>query len=310
MQRADQMEVRPVLVSDLPQIASLCDRELELDRGAAGYPELLARRPHIGFAVVCDAEVLGVAFGSLMQDAGAGGSIDLIVVDRSFRRQGIGRRLVEQLEREFSRSACGVINVRGNPPCYLWPGVDIHYTPAICFFEDLGFTRGRCVVNMDVDLVNAPLETAAEECRLSTAGIQIRRAEPGDRDALHAWVSSGLSCPGIWAQELDLVWDNPQAGCHLARRGRDIIGFCAYGANQLDIVGPVAVAPASRRLGLATILIKRCLAEQRDRHGLLAAELGWVRPLTLCSDKLQARIGRAFWQYTKPIDIANHAHSV
>jgi mycothiol synthase len=305
-------EVKPVLVSDLPQIASLCDRELELDHGAAGYPELLARRAHIGLAVTGDAEVLGAAFGSMMEETSAGGSIDLIVVDRAVRRQGIGRRLVEQLEWEFSRRACGTINVRGNPPCYLWPGVDIHYTPAICFFEDLGFTRGRCVVNMDVDLVNAPLETATQESRLRSAGIQVRRAGPGDRDALHAWVSSGLAWPVIWARELDLAWDNPQAGCHLAMRGRDIIGFCAYGANQLHIVGPVAVAPAWRRLGLATALIRRCLAELKDRHGLLAAELGWVRPLTLCSDKFTARIGRAFWQYTKPIDITNpaHAHSV
>jgi mycothiol synthase len=301
MQPEGRTQVRPAQACDLPQIARLCDRELELDRGAAGYPELLARRPHIGLAAARDTTVLGAVFGSLMQGAGAGGSIDLIVVDRAFRRQGIGRRLLEQLEQEFSRRTCGVINACGNPPCYLWPGVDIHYTPAICFFEDLGFTRGRCVVNMDVDLVNAPLQTAAQESRMSTVGIQIRRAGPGDRDTLHAWVCSGFAWPAVWAQELDLVWDNPQAGCHLARRGRDIIGFCAYGANQLDIVGPVAVAPASRGLGLATILIKRCLAEQRDRHGLLAAELGWVRPLTLCSDKLQARIGRAFWQYTKPI---------
>jgi ribosomal protein S18 acetylase RimI-like enzyme len=269
----------------------------------------LARRAHIGLAVTRDAEVLGAAFGSMMEDASAGGSIDLIVVDRAVRRQGIGRRLVEQLEQEFSHRACGAINVRGNPPCYLWPGVDIHYTPAICFFEDLGFTRGRCVVNMDVDLVTAPLETATQESRLSAAGIQIRRAGPGDKDALHAWVASGLAWPGTWVQELGLVWDNPQAGCHLAMRDRDIIGFCAYGVNQLNIVGPLAVAPASRRLGLGTILLRRCFAEQRDRHGLLAAELGWVGPLALYSDKLHARIGRAFWQYTKPIDITNPAHS-
>ncbi|MGH3831803.1 MAG: GNAT family N-acetyltransferase [Pseudonocardiaceae bacterium] len=115
MQPEDRTDVSSVLVSDLPQIAILCDRELELDHCAAQYPRLLTRQPHIGLAMTRGTEVLGAAFGSIMQDSD-GGSINLIAVDRAFRRQGIGRRLVEQLEREFSRRACDKINARGNPP--------------------------------------------------------------------------------------------------------------------------------------------------------------------------------------------------
>ncbi|WP_242907389.1 GNAT family N-acetyltransferase [Actinomadura terrae] len=297
-----QITVRAASDADLPSISDLCERELHLDRAAAGYPALLMRRPRSVVVATCDGTLLGAAFGSLTRPSEPDGVIDLIAVDRSARRAGIARRLVAYLEADFLDRGCGAITVQGNSPCYLWPGVDLRYTPAIGFFEALGFSRRHCFVNMDVDLFEAPLDTAEDEKRLGDSGIRVQRARPGDRAALQAWVRTGAAdMEEAWADEIEVILDNPEAGLLVATHGEEAVGFVAYGLNQLHIVGPLAVDPAHRRAGLGTVLMKRCLAEQRDRLGLRTAEIGWAGPVGLFSKTLTARINRAFWQYTKPL---------
>lgn len=91
---------------------------------------------------------------------------------------------------------------------------------------------------------------------------------------------------------------NRQAGLHLAVQDGRYIGFCAYGLNREHEVGPVGTSPDRRGLGIGGVLLKRCLADQRDR-GITAAELVWAGPLSYFSRTLNATIGRAFWLYEK-----------
>jgi hypothetical protein len=56
------------------------------------------------------------------------------------------------MERQLAARGCGQIYLAGHGPYYAWPGIDIHYTAAICFAEDLGYRREGCEVNMNVDL--------------------------------------------------------------------------------------------------------------------------------------------------------------
>jgi mycothiol synthase len=81
---------------------------------------------------------------------------------------------------------------------------------------------------------------------------------------------------------------------------------CAYGVNRPHEVGPVGTSPQVRRLGIGEVLLKRCLAEQRDR-GVTTAELVWAGPLSYFSRAVNATIGRAFWQYDKDLAASNRA---
>jgi len=74
--------------------------------------------------------------------------------------------------------------------------------------------------------------------------------------------------------------------------------------NRLHEVGPIGTDPGMRGLGIGTILLKRCLAEQRDR-GIDAAELVWVGPLSYFARAVHATIGRAFWLYSKDLSGAS-----
>ena len=89
-----------------------------------------------------------------------------------------------------------------------------------------------------------------------------------------------------------------QAGLHVAVRDGRYVGFCAYGLNREHELGPVGTSPDMRRLGIGGALLRRCLADQRDR-GVAVAELVWAGPLSYFSTTVGATIGRAFWQYEK-----------
>ncbi|MEU6743660.1 GNAT family N-acetyltransferase [Streptosporangium sandarakinum] len=296
--------IRPLGEADLPRVVHLCERELECDRDPGEIPRLLMRREVLGYAAVREESVVGFLLGSTRQRRPVDGSIDLLVVDRTARRRGIARALVAAAEHEFAALGCEHITVQGNPPYYVWPGIDISYTPAICFFEDLGYTRGRALVDMEVDLHAVPLDTEEEEERLRSRGIEIRRAVPEDRDVLHDWVATGAGWPAVWAAEVVIPMDEGRGSCHVALTDGKPIAFCAHGINQRHVVGPMATALEARGMGIGMLLMKRCLAEQREL-GLRSSTLGWAGPLSLYSDKLDALITRCYWQYTKPLGEGN-----
>jgi mycothiol synthase len=283
---------------DLPDVTSLCARELVLDRDAAAIPGILMRRPCTSLVAVRGREVVGTCIGSVATDCDGAteGYIDLLVVDRGQQRRGIGRQLADAIERQLAARGCEQIYLAGHGPFYAWPGVDIHYTSAICFAEDLGYRRQGCEVNMNVNLLHADLDTAVAQDALRSAGIDIRHA--GDADDGPLQESLGSTWQQSWITEIAVALRSSQAGLYLAVRDGRYIGFCAYGLNRRHEIGPVGTSPDCRRLGIGGVLLKRCLADQRA-CGVNVAELVWAGPLSYFSRTVNATIGRAFWQYEK-----------
>ncbi len=300
------MKITEMAADGLRDVAGLCQRELILDRHAESIPDIFSRRPHIGLIARRDSEVLGCCIGSVGQDAedSADGFIDLLVVDNAEQRRGIGKGLAIAMEQQLAARGCTRINLAGNGPFYAWPGVDIHYTAAVCFAEDLGYQRRGCEVNMDVELQSAQLETGSVANRLRSAGIHIERASAADDGAIQK--SLRPTWQPTWVSEIVAALHSSNSGVHVARRDGEYVGFCAYGVNRPHEVGPVGTSPQVRRLGIGEVLLKRCLAEQRDR-GVTTAELVWAGPLSYFSRAVNATIGRAFWQYDKDLAASNRA---
>jgi mycothiol synthase len=281
-------------------VARLCERELVLDRAAGTLPAILVRRPYAAFVATSAGQPAGVCFGSVAQSAGEApeGFIDLIVVDQAERRRGLGRALVAEMEAHLAARGCELVSIAGNGPYYAWPGIDIHYTAAVCFAEDLGYRRAGCEVNMDVDLVATPLDTEADERRLRALGVDVRSAGPADEDLVRD--SLGSVWQPAWIAEITSALRTDGAGVEIAVTGQQCVGFCAYSVRRLHEVGPIGTSPSARGCGVGIVLLKRCLSAQRNR-GLSAAELVWAGPLSYFSRAVQATIGRAFWQYEKDL---------
>jgi mycothiol synthase len=297
--------VRDMSARDLPAVATLCERELAFDQEAGSLPGILARRPYAGLVAARDSAVLGACFGAVGEgdDTRRPGFIDLLVVDRAERRHGIARRLVLDMEKELATRGCRMVMAAGHDVHYAWPGIDLRYTAAISLAEELGYHRTACEVDMEVDLLTAPLETAADEERLRSAGIEVRCAGAGDEPGLRLSLAS--TWVPEWVAATTAALRDDAAGLHIALRGRRCVGFCAYGVNRHHEVGPLGTAPDLRGLGIGSVLLKRCLAEQRDR-GLRRAELVWAGPLSFFARTVAATISRAYFQYEK--DLADHGH--
>ena len=176
------MNILKMSLDHLNDVARLCTQELVLDRDAGSIPGILMRRPCLGLVAAEDATTVGACIGSIAAegDGVTEGFIDLLVVDRAGQRRGIGRQLLGAIERQLAERGCQQIELAGNGPYYAWPGIDIHYTAAVCLAEDLGYRRRGCEVNMDVDLRRVPLDTGPAEDELRCAGIECRRAGSAD----------------------------------------------------------------------------------------------------------------------------------
>ena len=252
-----------------------------------------------------DPRMLGFALGSLRparDDQPTTGHIDLLIVAPEHRGRGIGRALLAEVEHRLIAAGATRLRIRGNPPNYAWPGIDVRYTPAVCLAESAGYQRLRDGANMVVELAAATrdglLATDADERRLAEHGVEVRRAELEDEDSLRAWVESEFG--GSWAAECGLALRNEPPTLHVATRDGAFLGFAAHAAQLVPVFGPMGTAQSARGLGIGAVLLRRCLADQRDA-GVEVAEIGWAGPVRFYSRAVGARLGRVFWIYEKAV---------
>ncbi|MDG4791493.1 GNAT family N-acetyltransferase [Micromonospora sp. WMMD1102] len=307
----------------LPAVVRLCRSALDLPDDSAEAAQIVARlrddsplpgaagpRRTVGVAAWRDGALAGVALGSMADRGGdrAVGHLDLVAVHPELRRRGIGRALLSRVEQALAGLGATQVRVAGNPPHYVWPGIDVRYTPAICTVLALGYTSEETAWNMTADLSTesspALRPTGAAERRLAERGVTVRRAEPADLPMLTDFARSTFG--GTWDLELLHSVGRPDAGCHLAVRTPtdggtpEVLGFAAYGSSRPSWFGPMGTAPGAQGLGIGGVLLRRCLRDQRAA-GRPRAEIGWVGPVPFYANNAGARIERVFFLYRKQL---------
>ncbi|WP_173057676.1 GNAT family N-acetyltransferase [Phytohabitans houttuyneae] len=286
--------------TDVPAVVDLCREALDLPGDAAEADQIVARlreQPGVGFVATAGGELAGVVLGSLSHRDDSIGHVDLVAVRPALRRQGIGRALLTRAEGALAGRGAVEVLLAGNPPYYAWPGIDVRYTPAVCAATALGYEQDRTAWNMTADLTALRPTEAAEE-RLAASGVQVRRAEPDDVPALVGFARANFS--DGWAGEVSDSVGRPGAGCHLALRDGEVLGFAAYGSSRPSWFGPMGTAPAAQGLGIGGVLLRRCLRDLRDA-GLAQAQIGWVGPVPFYASAVGARIERVFFLYRKEL---------
>ncbi|MFC7180475.1 GNAT family N-acetyltransferase [Kitasatospora paranensis] len=294
--------------ADLPALRAIARASLVHDEDAETVVDLLwaeaDRHPSLRVVAELDGVPVGFALGSVRaarDTAPRSGHLNLLAVHPEHRGLGRGRALLAALERRLAAEEVARLVVRGNPPNYAWPGIDIRYTPAVCLAESSGYVRGQEGLNMRVDLRAAPLDTAQDEQRLARAGVAVRRLRAEDEPAFRQWM---LHWGGAWEGEgaKALSYDPPRG--HVAVRdepdGARFVGFACWGVNRLSWFGPMGTESSERGLGVGTVLLRRCLADQRA-EGLEVAEIGWTAPIHFYALAVGATLGRVFWTYTKDL---------
>ncbi|MCF0093396.1 GNAT family N-acetyltransferase [Micromonospora sp. MH99] len=295
-----------------PTVARLCAQALDLPEDAAEAAAIVdvlwtratADRAVVGLGAYLGNDLVGVLLCSVSPTEAGIGHVDLVAVLPDQRRRGVGRALLSRAEQALGRRGVTEVLLAGNPPYYAWPGIDVRYTPAVCAALALGYHQDRTAWNMTADLSYdgspALRSTEAAEQRLAGQGITVRRAEPADLPALAAFARSTFG--GTWDGELAGSVGRAGAGCHLAERAGEVLGFAAYGSSRPSWFGPMGTAPSAEGSGIGGVLLRRCLRDQRAA-GVDRAQIGWVGPVPFYSGSAGARIERVFFLYRRTLPV-------
>lgn len=292
------MDLRQLTEHDLPALADLCQAGLR----DAVSPPVLRRLLLAGPGDVAALQLglwegerlVGAALGGLRATAaGLAGGPRLLVVAPDRRRGGLGTRLVDELETRLRALGAAELRVGGLAPNYLWPGLDPRDTAALCLFEGRGYTRAGEAINMSVALAGRAWWGLDDEARLAATGWSIRRAGPGDADALAAWVTERFGELWAWEARAAVALDPPAA--FVAMRDGQIGAFACHSVSGLPgTFGPTGTDPGLRGAGLGRALLRRCLADLQAQ-GYTEVEIGWVGPVKFYSLAADAAISRVFW---------------
>jgi len=254
--------------------------------------------PEMRLLAVCDGTPCGFAGASLREGQAV---VQLFGVIPQHRREGIAARLLTELEGRARDRGMTSMQVTGVPGGYFFPGVPIDATPAICLLEKRGYRTDRnCRVDMDVDLMAADLDTSAQVESLAGQGVQVRRATRPEIDAVARFAEQHFS--RAWGMEVQgaVAADADELPLFAAWHQGEVVSFAVYDTLGHARFGPTGTRPDMRQRGIATILLKLCLASMRSR-GDAHAQIIWVGPIGFYARAVNARIHRAYWSYGKEL---------
>ena len=293
-------DLRPLVAEDRPLLPAFLEQNLDWDRLSA---ELLREKlwddprfsPRLNWLAVRGDRPLGVILGV----GGEPGFVKLMAVAADQRNRGIGTALLKKLEIEARAMGTTEMRLAESAPLYLWPGLDVRYTRALVFFERKGYRRVGQTYNMSAPL--SALEPLSPTLirGLERRGIFLERAAESDRAAVCRWLR-GL-WPS-WEAELLRSFAHRPACLHLARLGREPIGFAAYHPQNPSSggFGPMGVDPRYRGFGIGGCLLKGCLHDLK-RLGFDDVVIPWVGPLDFYVHHAHAHVSRVFFRYEKKL---------
>ncbi|MGE0481599.1 MAG: GNAT family N-acetyltransferase [Phycisphaerae bacterium] len=292
--------IRPATRADLAALHELACATLVLDRFSPALLEeklFAGPRPEQMTWETWVADVSGRPVGfmqSVVRRAAHKAWIGLFAVAPEVRRMSLATALFEHVRGTWP-AEISTAEVLAIPANYFTPGLDPRYTEALCFLEALGFRRGRDCVNLRGDLPQR-FDTIADQTRLQSLGIVVRRAAPSDAAALDAFFAAHFG--DDWRFECSLAEARDPPAVHLAWQADQIIAFSAHSTQNREwgFFGPMGTAPAARGLGVGRLLLWHCLNDLYDA-GHRTCVIPWVGPIAFYRRWAGCRVERVFWRY-------------
>ncbi len=293
--------IRSVAAADLARIQHICEEVLDLEPDPSDLPAILAGSDG-RFGVVAEAagDIIGCCYGSLRSTSREGltGHVDLLAVARWAAGNGAGLMLLTHMEELLADRGAASVALAGNPPVYLWPGVDARYTVMTCLAARAGYERYAEAVDMAVELRATDLDCRPDTTRLADAGVTVRRAEGTESERLVTWLRDGPWGQSSWPAEVAATLARQPAGCHVACRGDTYVGFACHGSVRRGWFGPMGTLEHERGHGIGSALLRCCLSDMKAA-GLPTARIGWVGPVEFYARSVGARIERIYWLYRR-----------
>jgi mycothiol synthase len=300
--------IRPAAPGDAGAAGLVCAQAMPFEPDAAqlpgllqdlgGWPAAIVER-RLGLVAEASGRLAAICFGGVQDRAGAViGGIDLLAVQPQSQGRGIGLALLTEMEKQLVARGATELRLGYSPPIYLWPGIDARYTAMTCLAERAGYERFAEGVDLVTNLSVLPLDTAADERRLATAGIAVRRARPAEASAVVDWLRRGPWGRSFWPGEAAVAMAANPPTCHVAGTEAGYVGFACHGVNRAGWFGPMGTLDEYRRQGIGKVLLLRCLADMAEA-GRKTAQISWAGPVRYYSRAVGARVDRVYWAYRK-----------
>ncbi len=205
------------------------------------------------------------------------GYLTLMGVHPDYQRQGIGTRLLEQLEDFLRARARRVVLVSPYAPHYFLPGIDIHaYAGALAFFQRHGYQEVYRPLAMSCNLwqLRIPDWVREREQVLRQEGVVVEPYRAELLLPLMRFLKAEFA--GDWqrvAREAIArieTGENPQR-LYLAHQQGEVLGFSHF---ENERFGPIGVARAQRGRGIGQVLMFHTLQAMRQQ-GLHTAYFLW-----------------------------------
>ncbi len=213
------------------------------------------------------------------------GFVRLLAVHPGSRRQRTATALLGAMEKVLIDRGATQLQLAGDSPRFVWPGVDTRWTAALCLAEALGYSAVGSELNMSCPTTyRAPVP----------AGIELTRVVDDDHAA--AVVAFATEVYPWWVDELQRGIE--QGGVFGAFESGDAVGFGCHSVNRDGWVGPMATDPAAQRRGVGAALLGE-LCRDLVAAGHNDAEICWVGPISFYAKTAGASVSRVFRVYRK-----------
>ena len=240
-------------------------------------------------AIVLGSNDGDAAIAAILRDSTRGpiAHVQFVAVHPGARRQGLGRALLVAMEDWAREQEANELALGAAAPFYLWPGVDVRWTPALCLAEAADFGVRGAELNL-----SCPTTFRAE----APDGVEIRRAT-GESDAQATVAFAELACPS-WVPELERSLDH--ASAFGAFVDDTAVAFACHSVNRMGWIGPMAVDPAHGGRGIGSALLGEVCRDLMVA-GYRTAEIAWVGPVSFYAKAAGASVSRVFRTFAKTL---------
>ncbi len=224
--------------------------------------------------------------------AGTVGHHRLLAVAPGARRHGLGAQLLAASERWLRQQGAGELRAGGEAPFYLWPGVDVAWTAALCLFERAGYAPTGAALNLWCD---AAAGSGAAR-RPAPGGFSVRAVTgPTERTAVLALVSRVWPW---WVAETERAIDGGRCLGAFASDGQ-AGGFGCYSVNRGGWLGPIGTDPDRQQSGVGSAVLAE-LCRLIGAAGHPRVEIAWIGPVGFYARTVGASVSRVFQTLVKP----------
>ncbi|TNJ61366.1 GNAT family N-acetyltransferase [Paenibacillus hemerocallicola] len=263
--------------------------------------------------------LLGFIAAKAWQDGESGmsfpqdtGWIQMLIVDREARGQGIGGQLLARAESALRESGVRSVVLGNDFHRRLFPGIPAENPDSRRWLEKRGYAGSE----LTYDLLNEYGEADVVEMPRAD-GVTFRLARPDDREELLVFMKRCF--PGRWEYQTRQYWELGGTGREfvvLERHGGEIIGFCRLNdaqspllaqniywaplfAEELGGIGPLGIDERFRGQRYGLSIVQAAVAVLRERGiGRIVID---TTPYLDFYGKLGYRAWKSYWRLQREL---------